>query len=195
MSATNLYDAEFYAARRPLLPEYQAMARVLHSVFQPTRCLDIGCGPGEILATMRAEFGTRCVGIDSSPAAHCMPGPAYLGADITESSMLIADADLVICTEVAEHIPVAKADALVAFVARNTSKWLVWSAATPGQGGTGHINEQPCDYWCEKMNARGLDYRPQLTQALRLLLAISAPKQPWYGKTTMVFEKPAMSRR
>merc|ERR1719413_15496 len=49
--------------------------------------------------------------------------------------------DLVYSFEVAEHIPAKFHDRLVSILANATGKWLVFSAARPGQGGTGHIAE------------------------------------------------------
>lgn len=57
--------------------------------------------------------------------------------------------DLAICLEVAEHLPEHRADELVEFVA-SCSDLVLWSAAIPGQGGMGHINEQWPNYWLDK---------------------------------------------
>jgi hypothetical protein len=60
------------------------------------------------------------------------------------------------CVEVGEHLPEDKADVLVDTAVRHARKAVIWSAATPGQGGHEHINEQPHEYWVEKFAQRGL---------------------------------------
>jgi hypothetical protein len=38
------------------------------------------------------------------------------------------------------------------------SSTVIFSAATPGQGGSDHVNEQPHSYWIEKFSARGYSH-------------------------------------
>ena len=47
--------------------------------------------------------------------------------------------DLVLSLEVAEHMPPEHIDKLAESLAAATSKYLVFTAARPGQGGTGHV--------------------------------------------------------
>ena len=54
--------------------------------------------------------------------------------------------DLVVCIEVAEHLDKAAAAPLVRTLTR-TAPVVLFSAAPPGQGGHGHVNEQPRAYW------------------------------------------------
>lgn len=62
--------------------------------------------------------------------------------------------DLALCLEVAEHLPAAKADALVQNLCR-LSDVVLFSAAIPHQGGTDHVNEQWPGYWSEKFAEEG----------------------------------------
>jgi hypothetical protein len=55
--------------------------------------------------------------------------------------------DLAVCMEVAEHISEKYASDLVKIISRSSSKYIWWTAAQPGQGGTGHINLKPLHYW------------------------------------------------
>lgn len=60
--------------------------------------------------------------------------------------------DLVICTEVAEHLTEREAkNALIPTLVKSTGGLLLFSAAQPGQEGTGHINLQPSSYWIENI--------------------------------------------
>lgn len=86
-----------------------------------------------------ARLGVRCEPFDVGVSTATLPGGPF---------------DVAISIEVAEHIPPALAGRFVEFMS-NQSDLLVLSAAQPGQGGAGHVNEQPKAYWIEKFAARG----------------------------------------
>jgi len=56
---------------------------------------------------------------------------------------------LAICLEVAEHIDPYEADYVVEKLTE-LAPTIIFSAAVPGQGGHGHINCQPKEYWEHK---------------------------------------------
>src|SRR5262249_14104781 len=62
--------------------------------------------------------------------------------------------DLAICLEVAEHLPSDCAADLVTNLC-NAADVVLFSAATPGQGGTRHINEQRPSYWSHLFSRNG----------------------------------------
>ena len=65
--------------------------------------------------------------------------------------------DLVICLEVAEHLPEQVADTLVASLTA-AGNCILFSAAIPGQGGQQHQNEQWPQYWQSKFVKRGYEF-------------------------------------
>ncbi len=75
--------------------------------------------------------------------------------------------DCVICTEVAEHVPTEYSDSVVENVSSMASAWIVWSAAPPGQGGDGHINLQPPQFWLDKFAVKGWAPDAERTRLLR----------------------------
>ena len=88
------------------------------------------------------------------------------------------DFELVLSLEVAEHVPPEFTDELIQRLATATSKYLVFSAARPGQGGTGHIDESMHDreWWIERFTnadrgpgAGKLKLLPQLSRSMRVL--------------------------
>ena len=62
--------------------------------------------------------------------------------------------DLSICLEVLEHLPYKAALNVMDYLKR-TSRSLLFSAATPGQGGTNHLNENPAEFWHSELYSRG----------------------------------------
>jgi hypothetical protein len=126
--------------------------------------------------------GVDAIGFDGSEHAltHAHPSvkPYIWIYDITQGPKLPTRAQLVVCTEVAEHIEFMHADKLVDFLADSAREWVVFTAAPPGQGGHDHCNERPMHYWIEKFCARGFDVEETLTAAV---------KEGWLPLTRMWF--------
>lgn len=134
----------------------------------PKTCVDVGCGSGEVLIEM-AKLGVDCKGYDNSSAALeiCRErGLTVERLDLKAAPLPSGKADVVISTEVAEHLPPEAADAYVAYLVASSDVIYV-TAATPGQGGTMHLNEQPYQYWIDKFQAAGMTYDEAGTTATR----------------------------
>lgn len=163
-------------------------ARLL-SVFGPVRYLDVGAGTGryaerlrELGATadacehaktgrkMAAERGLEVLPFDlgSSP-----PGPSPLGYNVA------------FCLEVAEHVPPLLGDRLVEYLAGFPT--VVFTAAHPGQGGAGHINEKPKEYWESRFAGYG-HQRDALPEA-RFLDAPGDVPADWLLTNLMIFTR------
>jgi hypothetical protein len=74
--------------------------------------------------------------------------------------------DLCCSIEVAEHLPEESADVFVETLC-GLSNTIFFTAAVENQGGHGHINEQPNEYWIEKFSAFGFKYKEALTKQMR----------------------------
>jgi hypothetical protein len=137
-------------------PMAERLAQYIKNRFDPVHATDYGCSTGIYVRELIAQ-GIDAMGFDNSQAAidHCVC-PNIEQVDITDSSAVgLRYADLGLCIEVAEHIPERNADDLMRFLLRHTKHWLIFSAAVPGQGGVGHVNCQPRDYWITKFEKRG----------------------------------------
>jgi SAM-dependent methyltransferase len=147
---------------------------------RPRSVVDVGCGEGAWLAPF-ATAGCRVVGIDGpqvrrerflvAPDAlrhHDLEAPfaAVLGG---------ARFDLALCLEVAEHLSPGRADGLVDDLVALSDR-ILFSAAVPGQGGYGHVNEQPHDYWIRRFEDRGY----AATAAVRRRFAGDERLASWY---------------
>ena len=121
--------------------------------------LDLGCGQGVWLASW-VRLGAKDVqGIDGpyvdQERLH-IPKERFQGRDLARPVDLGRHFDLVQSLEVAEHLPQSAAEQFVDSLVRH-GPLVLFSAATPGQGGENHINEQPWEYWREKFAARGYE--------------------------------------
>lgn len=70
--------------------------------------------------------------------------------------------DLAYSIEVGEHIPEEYAKTFVQFIS-SLSDFIIFSAAFPGQGGQGHINERPQEYWRDLFLLEGFEYQHEKT--------------------------------
>lgn len=156
---------------------------LLMNWYRPVSVLDLGCNVGWWLYWFKM-YGTKHItGIDGENMRQFLKiSPhQFMAADLTKPINLNARFDLLLCLEVAEHLPEKSADHLVNICAAH-SNTIFWSAATPGQGGYNHLNEQPVEYWIEKFAAHGFKHR---------LLADVLPPAPhdYYRKNAIEFKK------
>ena len=80
----------------------------------------------------------------------------FIVCDLENKLNLDDKFDLVICLEVAEHLPEERAESFVEDLTK-LGDFVLFSAAIPYQGGNGHINEQPVSYWIELFAKRGYE--------------------------------------
>ena len=152
-----MYDAAFYDTIRA---GAQASAAVVVPLvldhFHPYTVLDVGCGEGW-WATAFAELGgCEVIGMDyPNDTTARLLGGRFLPVDLAHASFSqLARVDLAVALEVAEHLPPGRADSFVEDLCV-VAPVVLFSAAIPGQGGTGHINEAWPAYWVEKFRANG----------------------------------------
>jgi SAM-dependent methyltransferase len=147
--------------------------------------LDVGCGEGWLTAELR-ERGLEALGVDGDP----LDGVDQVvdfesGADLPDLGRF----DLVTCLEVAEHVDAAHADRFVAWLCAHAPV-VLFSAAVPGQGGDGHVNERPTGYWADLFAREGYtgsgalrwwlwdDDRVEWWYAQNLLLCWNGDREP-----------------
>lgn len=190
----DIYTREFFERHiREYRTDYARMARWLLDNLDFQSVVDLGCGSGLMIAEM-LDAGKRVLGVDGCENALGTPAgepvrPFLKFADLRQP--LVSPADLVICTEVAEHLALQFADVLVDSIANSSRKWVYFTGATPGQGGDHHVNEQPHGYWVEKLEKRGFMLMEVATRALRLHLGAdsSGLKAWWFRKNALIFKK------
>lgn len=95
--------------------------------------------------------------------------------------------DLCLCLEVAEHVSEGKADSLINYLC-SLSDYVLFSAAIPNQGGTGHINEQWQTYWADKFYANG--FGAELLYPVR----DNEKVEPWYRQNMILYKRGAKGK-
>lgn len=131
------------AAAGPILAWLQRHAS---SGWWPRRIVDVGCGPGWWAARL-AALGCEVLGVDGPDGGEALRGAGrYLEHDLAAAGELPGRYDVAFCLEVAEHLAPADGAQLVRALTR-LAPVVVFSAAVPGQGGVGHINERWQPHW------------------------------------------------
>jgi SAM-dependent methyltransferase len=154
------YDRPFFINRKEITQvSARAILEILWQYFQPKSVVDVGCGTGTWLKESSRLGAKHLVGIDG-------PWVPLEEIEFDESNFVVQDlenirieidkVELALCIEVAEHISESSGQDLLTFLT-SRSDLVLFSAAVPGQGGDGHVNERLQSYWYEKFDDLGYD--------------------------------------
>lgn len=150
--------------------------------------LDVGCGTGTWLKVFRDSLGLfDILGLDGSYLDRGqleIEESMFMEWDLRHPFDLGRGFDLVICLEVAEHLPESSAADLVDSLCRHSNR-ILFSAAIPGQGGQNHLNEQWSEYWQAHFLRRGYN----LVDAVRPKIWNEEEVDIWYRQNIFLFLK------
>lgn len=154
---------------------------ILLDLFGPESVLDVGCGEGW-WAREFAQRGCSVTAVDEYVREqHESHGVRFEPADLRTTFHSPREFDLSICLEVAEHLPESSARGLISSLCES-APLVVFSAAVPGQGGHGHVNEQWPPYWEELFERNGYS----VSEALRWMLWEDPRIDSWYRQNMLV---------
>jgi SAM-dependent methyltransferase len=163
----------------------------LLAVFEEAQSFaDVGAGSG-VFAAELIRRGKQAIAFERSTAGRVfarLQGVEARRFDLSADQPRIGEWEVAYCLEVAEHLPAPFGPALVATLVA-AAPVVVFSAAAPGQGGLGHINEQPPEYWIAAFEAGGGGYDSEATFKLRARLAEYGVAAPWYRDNPLVFRR------
>ena len=161
------YNEDFYEEHIKIKDGYRYFADFIHKKYRDARSvIDFGCGNAYLITFLKKK-GITVKGIDFSK-----DNSKYID-DGVKDDVFIADitgrvdfkpADLVISTEVAEHIPKKFSEAFISNLVRHSKKYVIFSASQPGQWGDGHINCQKKEYWIGLFEKEGAIYEKIMTE-------------------------------
>jgi SAM-dependent methyltransferase len=161
------------------------IAPLLIALASPRTVLDVGCGAGAWLREWGRLDLDDWMGLDGDyveAKSLLIPAARFHRQDLSQPFALGRRFDLVYSFEVAEHIPASSADTFVDNLIGH-GDLIAFSAATPGQGGEFHVNEQPYDYWRAKFLSRGY----QCFDAVRPQILADREIEPWYRYNMLLF--------
>jgi len=176
---------------RYALHEAEGVIRSFEAVFpEAHRYVDVGCGSGAYAAEA-VRRGHPTVGLERSWAGRLMARRQGVRCESFDLRRYVpveqaGSFDLAYCFEVAEHLPPALGDSLVDAICGLAPK-VVFSAAPPGQGGVGHINEQPAEYWHARFSSKGFHHDASASAAMRESFQQNGIWAPWLKSNTAVY--------
>lgn len=132
----------------------------------PRSVVDVGCGLGTWAAVF-LEHGCEVLGLDGPhvpPDLLDLPRDRFREVDLEGVVEPPGRFDLAICLEVGEHLTADAAPRLVELLTA-ASDTILFSAAVPGQGGDGHLNERWPTWWEALFRDRGFAFEDEVRWA------------------------------
>lgn len=183
------YNIDHMRALNQKVSSARSLNRIIQDLLPVNSVVDVGCGLGAFLATWMEMGATAVHGLDGpwiDQSKLLIPRGAFTTHDM-ERQLPVPQApfDLAMCLEVAEHLPASRAEAFVQELTA-LAPVIAFSAAIPGQGGTGHINEQWPEYWTLLFQNHGY----MRLDPFRKRLWNDPGVCWWYAQNTFLFVRP-----
>lgn len=183
------YDERFFGGHSDgALSSARRVVPILMDLVGPRSVVDVGCGTGEWLLAFAEQGVTEYLGVDGQHVPRSLlkiPPERFVGVDLAQTQTPLAPGrsfDLALSLEVGEHLPEDAAAGHVAQVC-SMAPVVVFSAAVPLQGGTGHVNEQWPGYWAKLFEARGYE----VVDGVRQRVWEDENVSWWYRQNLLVF--------
>jgi hypothetical protein len=176
----NTYD-ESYFNEGIFSTNYSSLAQTIFDAYKPKKVIEFGCGPGHLTRALN-KFNVEVLAIDgfSEPDFKDFPGITFSKIDLNDGEALSIflngkKFDMAICTEVAEHLMPSSSNNLIKCLT-SSAPIVIFSAAIPEQGGTGHINCMNRGYWHDLF----LKHNFRIVDSIRKNLRDSNDLALWY---------------
>jgi SAM-dependent methyltransferase len=169
----------------------QLITGLLMKHVAPASCVEVGCGVGTWLRVLK-DGGTVVRGYDGpwvDARDLVIDADEFEATDLRTMPNDPGYYDLALCLEVAEHLPISVAPALVEWLCSH-SPVVLFSAAIPGQRGRGHLNEQWQNWWADRFRAH--EFVP--LDLIRPLIWYDERVPHWYRQNVLVYTRPGTLR-
>lgn len=156
----------------------------------PATFFDVGCGDGTMVNIAR-KLGVEAYGVDQLVQPDWPP--YFFHHNLVDDFTLPESVDMIVCTEVAEHLHESAHSTFMNMIVKNMKEKsqarLIFTAALPGQDGTGHLAMRPPEYWRREFTNLGLTFHRIDTVNLALLWTNIESGLVHLAANLQVFEK------
>lgn len=191
----DLYTSEFFSGRRHRKRMYRekSMGKCIVECLDAKSVIDYGCGLGLLLEGVLESGVKNILGIEYSYKSASPFISKHMQSYIRFGNVMekcdCGKFDCVVSIEVAEHILEEKSDVFVDNLVDSSNMYVILTAAPPGQGGIGHINEQKKQFWIDKIEKKGFKNSTDVLGKFRAKLAEEKVKLPVFVKRNMMIFK------
>lgn len=172
--ATSFHQTSYDLIREGCRRSAAVVVPIFLQGYKPHTVYDVGGGEG-FWAQEFDRAGCLARVLDGAEA-----GPDIV-LDLANPFPGLAEADLAVCLEVAEHLPEERADGFIQDLC-SLAPVVLFSAAIPEQGGIDHLNEQWPGYWVERFARQGFE----CSGALRWEIWDDFRVENWYRQNILV---------
>lgn len=190
----SIYKQKYYKRHLDQYRNWQIdIAEMFVKYYHIKSVADFGCGVGSFLEGCLKGGAHKIRGYELNRDNAEPYIPAYIKqyiekADIT-SEINVNGFDCSWSVEVAEHIPEELSNKFIDNLCRASNRMIFFTAARPGQPGTGHINCQPKQYWIGKISKYGFEYDQTASQWWSDIWKNKTDAESWVIKNFMLFKK------
>ncbi len=163
----------------------RAVVPIVMNLIHPGSVIDIGCGTGAWLRAFQECGVDNVLGLDGDYVDQSMlliDSQYFAPVDLRSPLSINGRFDLALCLEVGEHLWRENNRSLVRALTA-AAPMVLFSAAIPGQGGTGHVNEQWPLYWHKLLG----DQRYQGLDLIRRAILFDRRVEWWYRQNITLF--------
>ena len=157
----NTYPPSFYLGCTKCRHWQIAIGESIGKMYQIRSVVDFGCGLGCYLEGFKKAGATDIRGFEVSYDNAKLHMSKDIVDNISQNNIMdridCGTFDLSMSVEVAEHILPETSEIFIDNMVRASNKYILFTAAPPGQGGTCHINEKPMLYWANLFKDRGFE--------------------------------------
>ena len=182
----NLYDKNFYKNNIVWAEQSaEVVVPIILELFEVGSIVDFGCGVGTWLSVFKKYGVSDIRGYDGEYVINnglMIDESEFEACDLEGGVLINRRYDMAMSLEVAEHISEQSANMFIEKMT-HSSDLILFSAAVPGQGGIGHINEQWQAYWARKFVERGYGVIDILREKLKGLTQC----RPYYRQNALIY--------
>jgi len=169
------------------------VGKMLSKIYHLESLVDFGCGEGEYLAGALKAGVKNVLGfeylLENVKKYLSVKELKYIKYGNVMSPIYCGSFDCAMSIEVAEHILPDKSGEFVDNLANASKKYILLTAAPPGQGGIAHINERLREFWIKQFRERDFIYLAEEASKIHVKIKEANIQIPDYFFNLLVFIK------